>query len=68
MEPSRSTIISEKELHDFATSNTMSYFQTLGLKVDLRVHENPDRRKQTVDFQLNKKYTNTLAVVNCRAE
>jgi len=42
MEPSRSTIISEKELNDFATSYTMSYSQTLGLKADLTTHENPD--------------------------
>ncbi len=63
MEPSRPTIISEKELHD-----TMSYFKTLGLKADLPAHENPDRKRQTVEFQLNKKYVNSLAVVNCRAE
>jgi len=46
----------------------MSYFQTLGLKADLPEHENPDIRRQTLDLQLNKKYANSLAVVNCRAE
>ena len=68
MELNRPTIISEKDLHGFATSNTMSYFQTLGLKADLPAHENPDIRRQTLDSQLNKKYANSLAVVNCLAE
>jgi len=63
MEPSRSTIISEKELNNFATSNTLSYFQTLELKADLSAHEKPDIRRQTLDSQLNKKYANSLAVI-----
>src|SRR6218665_69832 len=53
-------------LQQFLKKNftTMLYFHTLGLKADLPADENPDRRRQTLDFQLNNEYTNTLAVEN----
>ena len=56
-------IVSEKELNNFATSNTLSYFQTLELKADLSAHENPEIRRQILDSQLNKKHANSLSVV-----
>jgi len=46
----------------------MSNFQTIGLIADFPAHENPERGKQTLDFQLEKKYANSLTVVNFRAE
>ena len=64
MEPSTcSSTIPEGELDDFVTSSTMSSLHTLGLNA-----ENPDRLQTLEDFQLNKKYANSLAVVNDRAE
>ena len=60
--------IPEKKLHHFVTSNTMSFFHTLGLNGDFLTQEDPDRWQTLEDFQLNKKYVNSLAVVNDRAE
>jgi len=65
LEPS---VIAEKELHDFVTTNTMSFFHTLGLKADFLTQEDPDRWQTVEHFQLNKKCINSLAVVNDRAE
>ena len=55
--------IPEKKLHHFVTSNTMSFFHTLGLNADFLTQEDPDRWQTLEDFQLNKKYVNSLAVV-----
>jgi len=44
--------------------STMSFFHTLALKADLSAHEDPARWQTLKDVQLNKKYVNSLPVVN----
>lgn len=59
----RSTI-PEKELDDFVTSRTMSFFDTLGLNANFLLQADPDIWTTLQDFQLVKKYVNSLAVAN----
>ena len=42
----------------------MSFFHTLAFKADLSAHEDPARWQTLKDVQLNKKYVNSLPVVN----
>lgn len=60
--------IPEKELDSFVTSSTMSFFHTLGLNADFLTQADPDTWQTLEEFQLTKKYVNSLAVVNDRAE
>jgi len=46
----------------------MSFFHTLALKADLSAHEDPARWQTLEDFQLDKKYANSLPEVNDWAE
>lgn len=46
----------------------MSFFHTLGLNADFLTQADPDTWQTLEEFQLTKKYVNSLAVVNDRAE
>ena len=50
------------------TSSTMSFFDILGLNADFLTQADSDTWQTIADFQLAKKYVNSLAVVNDRAE
>ncbi|XP_076849024.1 beta-ureidopropionase isoform X1 [Brachyhypopomus gauderio] len=61
-------VIPEKELQDFVTNRTISFFHTLGLNADFLTQADPDTWQKCDDFPQAKKYVDSLAVVNDRAE
>ena len=60
--------ITEKNLEDFVTGSTMSFFETLGLNANFLTEADPDNWQTLADYQSVQKYVNSLAVVNDRAE
>lgn len=61
-------VIPDKELNDFVTSRTMSFFHTLGLNADFLTETDHDSWQDHNDFQQTKAYVGSLAVVNDRVE
>jgi len=59
--------IPAKELEDFVTSKTLTFFDILGVNRNFVAHD-PDSWQSLEEFRLAKQHIDSLAVVNDRAE
>jgi len=62
------SVILEKELDDFVTSKTLSFFDFMGLNADFLMHADPDSWAILDDFQLANKHVRSLSVVHDRVK
>ena len=62
------SVILEKELDDFVTSRTLSFFDIMGLNADFLMHADPDSWVTFDDFQLANKHVRSLSVVHDRVK
>jgi len=62
------SVIPAKEIPDFVTSKTLTFFDILGLDGNFIRHTDPDSWQSLEEFRIAKQCVDSLTVVNDRAE